>query len=274
VKASQTRISSTAALAGGSEPVRATGANSTADKALDILLLFSLERPLWTMQEIADHFDMPRTTTYRYIASLKTRALLVENNSGSWHLGPMLFPLARAAKASYSILSVAAPFLQQLNDVFGEAVTLYERRGLESIALERLETHHRVKLLYSRGHMLPWPGAASAKVLLAFAPAPIQEELFAQMTPTRYTPQTITSMKELKSTIRKIVQDGYAYSDQERDEGIRAIAAPIFERSDARYCVTTSGPSFRMTDDKLPKMIRTVRETAAAISSELKKLDY
>lgn len=254
--------------------MRAGAANSTADKALDILLLFSLERPVWTMQEIADHFDMPRTTTYRYIASLKARALLVEDQSGSWHLGPVLFPLARAAKASYSILSVAAPFLQQLNDAFGEAVTLYERRGFESIALERLETHHRVKLLYSRGNMLPWPGAASAKVLLAFAPASVQDELFAQMTPTKYTPQTIASVKELKLALRKIVQDGYAYSDQERDEGIRAIAAPIFERAEAPYCVTTSGPSFRMTDDKLPKMIKAVRETATAISSALKQLDY
>jgi DNA-binding IclR family transcriptional regulator len=249
-------------------------ANSTADRAIDILLLFSEDRPIWSTTEIAEHFGMPRTTTYRYISSLRSYALIVEDESGGYRLGPKIFPLARVAKVSTSIMAVAAPHLAELNRTFGEAVTLYERIGHESIALDRFESRHRVKMMYSRGQMLPWPGAASAKVLLAHAPPPEQEAIFRVLVPVRYTEKTIKSLKLLRLALENIRRDGYAYSDQEREEGVRAIAAPIFSASDGRYCVTMSGPLFRMTAEKLPSMISTVRKAAQKITDDLKKTEY
>jgi DNA-binding IclR family transcriptional regulator len=249
-------------------------ANSTADRAIDILLLFSEDRPIWSTTEIAEHFDMPRTTTYRYISSLRSYALIVEDESGGYRLGPKIFPLARVAKASTSIMAVAAPHLLELNRTFGEAVTLYERIGHESIALDRFESRHRVKMMYSRGQMLPWPGAASAKVLLAHAPPGEQEAIFRLLVPVRYTAKTVKSLKLLRLALKKIRSDGYVYSDQEREEGVRAIAAPIFSAGDGRYCVTMSGPLFRITAEKLSSMISMVRKTAQKISGDLKKTEY
>lgn len=248
---------------------RLASANSTADRALDILLLFTLEKPVWSSVEIAEHFDMPRSTAHRYINSLRSYALLVENASGGWHLGPRLFPLARAARAATSIVTLAAPFLRSLNDAFGEAVMLYERIGHDSIVLDRNEAQHRVKLVFSRGQILPWPGAASSKVLLAFAPPSEQEDLISSLVPTRYTSHTIGSVTALRKALARIVKDGFAYSDQERDEGVRAIAAPVFERGIGRYCITMSGPLFRMTDTKIAEMTAKVVETAAGISEAL-----
>jgi DNA-binding IclR family transcriptional regulator len=253
---------------------KAGAANATADRAIDILLLFSEDRPVWSTAEIAEHFGMPRTTTYRYISSLRSYALIVEDESGGYRLGPKIFPLARVAKAGTSIMTVAAPHLEELNRAFGEAVTLYERIGHESIALDRFESRHRVKMMYSRGQILPWPGAASAKVLLANAPPSEQEAIFPLLVPVRYTEKTIRSPKLLRLALRKIRDDGYAYSDQEREEGVRAIAAPIFSAGDGRYCVTMSGPLFRITTDKLPVMIAAVRRTAQSISDELKTTEY
>ena len=91
--------------------------NSTADRAIDILLLFSEDRPVWTTAEIAAHFDMPRTTIYRYLGSLRSYSLIVEDNAGGYRLGPKIFPLAQAARAGTSILKVAEPFLEELNQI-------------------------------------------------------------------------------------------------------------------------------------------------------------
>lgn len=248
---------------------RASSANATADRAIEILLLFSLEKPVWTTSEISERFGMPRSTAHRYIGSLRACSLLVENKSGGWCLGPRLFPLARAAKATNSIVTVAAPFLQALNGEFGEAVALYERSSHETIELDRYEAQHRVRLLFSRGQMLPWPGAASAKVLLAYASPEEQAELIACMVPVRYTERTISSIPALRRALEKIVRDGHAYSDQERDAGVRAIAAPIFSNRYGRYCVTMSGPVFRITDAELPKMIASVKSTAVRVSEAL-----
>jgi AraC-like DNA-binding protein len=127
----------------GVAPPKAGAANSTADRAIDILLLFSEDRPVWSVAEISEHFGMPRTTTYRYISSLRSYALIVEDASGGYRLGPKIFPLARVAKAGTSIITVASLHLEELNGAFGEAVTLYERIGHESIALDRFESRHR-----------------------------------------------------------------------------------------------------------------------------------
>ena len=254
--------------------VRGGAANSTADRAIDILMVFSEDKPVWSTGEIAEHFGMPRSTTYRYLTSLRAYALIVEDRQGGYRLGPRIFPLARVAKAGISIMSVAMPHLVKLNRKFSEAVTLYERVGHQSIPLERLESLHSVKMIYSRGQMLPWPGAASSKVLLAHAPPEEQEAIFRLLVPVRYTAKTIRTSKLLRAALRKIVADGYTYSDQEREEGVRAVAAPIFSRDEGRYCVTMSGPMFRFTAEKLSAMIAAVRSTAHRVSDELRATEY
>lgn len=249
-------------------------ANSTADRAIDILLVFSEERPIWSAAEIAAHFAMPRSTTYRYVNSLRSYALIVEDESGGYHLGPKIFPLARVAKASTSILSVAAPELRKLNDRYGEAVSLYQRVGDKLISVEHIESRHPVRITFPRADMLPWPATASAKVLLAFANRADKEAIFRLIEPVRYTSRTITSRKALRTVLEKIRRDGYAFSDEEREEGVRAIAAPVFVRDEAHYNVTLSGLTFRFTDERLPEIISSVRSTAAAISDAIASTDY
>ena len=248
-------------------------ANSTADRAIDILLMFSEEHPILSAAEIAAHFDMPRSTTYRYINSLRSYALIVEDDGG-YRLGPKIFPLARTAKASTSIVKIAAPHLKKLNALFGEAVSLYQRIGQEIVALDQLESRHPVTIAHPRGQMLPWPGTAGAKVLLAFATQTEQTALFRLMKPIRYTKRTITSLKTLREALAKIRRDGFAFSDQERDEGVRAIAAPIFSGGEGCYCVTLSGLSFRLTDERLPEMIAEVKVTTSRISEDLCTIEY
>ena len=249
-------------------------ANSTADRAIDILLVFSEERPIWSAAEIAAHFAMPRSTTYRYVNSLRSYALIVEDESGGFHLGPKIFPLARVAKASASILSISSPELRKLNDRFGEAVSLYQRVGEKIISVEHIESRHPVRITFPRGEMLPWPATASAKVLLAFANRADQEAIFRLIEPVRYTSRTITSRKALRKVLEKIRHDGYAFSDEEREEGVRAIAAPVFVRGEAKYDVTLSGLTFRLTDERLPEIISAVRSTASAISDAIESTDY
>ena len=96
-------------------------------------------------------------------------------------------PLAQAARAGTSILNIAQPYLDELNRKFGEAVTLDERIGHESIPLLRLESRHSVKMMHSRGQMLPWPAAASSKALLAFAPPGDQDAIFRLPVPVQFT---------------------------------------------------------------------------------------
>ncbi len=249
-------------------------ANSTADRAIDILLLFTDERPVWSASDIATHFGMPRSTTYRYLNSLRFYALIVEDERVGFRLGPRIFPLARVAKTHMSVVRIAQPSLTRLGDAFGELVVMHQRVGYDIIALERIESPHRVCLSSTRSHLLPWPATSSAKVLLAFTPAAEREELMRMLHPVRYTPHTLTTKSALKADLEKIRASGFGTTEEERDEGVWGVAAPIFERGEARYCVAVAAPRFRLTPEKIDAIVGEVRAAASTITQTIAAMEF
>ena len=65
-----------------------------------------------------------------------------------------------------------------------------------------------------------------------------------------------------------------AHNDQKREQDVRAIAAPIFSQCEGRYCVTISGPLFRLTAEMIPTMIPAVRSAAKKITDDLQTTEY
>ena len=253
---------------------RQDGQNAVADRALDILLSFSDDQPVLTASQLRETNGMSRSTIYRYIASLRAKGLITEDRGGGFRLGPRLFEMARIARRGNSILEVAKPVLQEMSDACGEVVQLVERVGRGTIVLEVVESRHRIGITYLRGQMLPSPAGASAKVLLAFAPEDEREELVSLVDLTPYTAKSITDPALLRAELDAVRRNGYALNDEELDEGIRAISAPIHGRTSVRYATSIVGPSFRLTDDKLPGLIAMVKEHAQRIGERYRDFDF
>jgi DNA-binding IclR family transcriptional regulator len=245
-------------------------ANSTADRAIDLLMLFSDEKPVWSAVEIASRLNMPRSTTYRYLNSLRASALIIEDGQGYFHLGPRLFRLARAAKSQMSIVTLSLPRLESLAQEFGEMVVTQQRVGMEIISLRRAAPMQRVVLKSSKSHLLPWPATASAKALLAFASQPEREEIIPALSPWAYTTKTLPDMDSLLLDLECIRQRGYAITNEERDEGVWGAAAPVFERELAPYCISFAAPVFRVTAEKRSKILHALVRAAAALTEELR----
>ena len=247
-------------------------ANSTATKAIDIMLLFSEQKTTWSALEIADALAMPRSTIYRYLNSLRVYGLLVENESGGFRMGPRIFELARVARASTSILRIAEPHLIGLRDRFDEAVTLYERVGMDMVFLDRYASRQRITVTFERSRLLPWPGHASAKLLLALAPESERNACLAVMKPVRYAAKTLPDKPALLTELERIRRDRHAISDEEIGNGMWAVAAPVFSADEARYCVSVAAPKFRIAGkSQLAKQILTAtKATAETLTTELK----
>lgn len=255
---------------GTSGPIGA--ANSTADRAIDILLLFTEDHPVWSASDIAAHFGMPRSTTYRYLNSLRAYALVVEDEKSGFRLGPRIFPLARVAKAHMGVVQLAAPTLREIAARFGELVVLHERVEHDIIALDRIESPQRVSLNSTRSHLLPWPATASAKLLLACAPPAERAALRRMLHPVRYTTHTIMGKAELKAELDRIATRGYALTEEERDEGVWGVAAPILENGAARYCIAIAAPRFRLDGARIQAMIEAVCAGARAVTAALEEV--
>jgi DNA-binding IclR family transcriptional regulator len=243
-------------------------ANSTADRAIDILLMFNDDQPVISAADVAERFGMPRSTTYRYLMSLRTKGLLIEAGDSQYRLGPRIFTLARVAREGYSIIHTAETELRKLADATGETILLTQRDGATLTVLECIVSAQPVRISYNRGQILPTPATASAKVMLAYDDEKRTQALLRRKRLTQYTKHTVTDPVQIARDLAAVRARGFATNRNEVDEGATAIAAPIFESDGSvRHAVSVAAPSFRVTERQLEKFAPLVKAAAAAITA-------
>lgn len=246
-------------------PDKTRKSNITVEKAFDILMSFGEDRQVITAAEVSDRFDLPRSTTYRYLATLKAYGLLEERAGGGYKLGPKVFALARATLRSTSLVDVARPFIEELSRSSGETVLLNQIIGGEIVVIDCIESPQRLKISYLKGSVIPVPAGASAKTFLAFDPAIDLDEFMAEAPLKKYVPKTVIDRKALMRKIVEARQLGYALNDEEIDVGVRAVAAPIMIDGRPSYCVSLIGPVVRMPAAQIPELGEAVKRCANAI---------
>lgn len=252
-----------------STPAASSGANATADRAIEILLLFSLDHPVWTSLEISAHLDMPRSTTYRYLATLRANGLIVQDGRGAFSLGPRLLQMAQVARINNPMVAVATQKMQELAEQFQENVVLNERVGHEIIALDRIDSQQRIVLKSTRTHLLPWPATGSAKVLLTFAETAEHAELLQALEPTAYTGHTIETLDKLLKHLEGVRKAGYATSDEERDPDVWGASVPLFQGGRCTHALSVVGPKFRIPPQRRKAIIEALLQASRDISAQL-----
>jgi DNA-binding IclR family transcriptional regulator len=250
------------------------GRNSTADRAIDVLLLFDERTPVLGAGDVSARLGMSRSTTYRYLQSLRSAGLLEEDEAaGGFRLGPRIFELARVARHGLGLVEVALPIMRGLARQVDETVLLTRRSGPSVVCVERVESSHPIRLSYERGHVLPVHAGASAKVLLAFSDPTEIEETLSSVRLERFTDATVTDTGALRVQLEEIRARGFAISDGEVDVGVRGIAAPIFQ-PDGRIAagLSIAAPAFRLSDAAVANLVDAVRSAADSVSAGLAEM--
>ncbi|MFC6880791.1 MULTISPECIES: IclR family transcriptional regulator [Actinomadura] len=248
--------------------------NSTADRALDILLLFEDARLTVGGQEVADHLGVARSTAYRYLQSLVSSGLIEEHRPAGYRLGPRVFELARLARKGLGLSEIARPVMRELADRVGEAVLLTRRTGATVVCLEREETDRPVRLSYERGHVLPVNAGASAMVLLAWAPDAEIDEILLHSGLPKFTGATVTDAGVLRERLAAIRERGTAVSRGELDADVLGVAAPI-RNADGEVvaAVSVAALSHRVPDERVPRVVAAVEQAGTEITEKLGVID-
>ena len=250
-----------------------TGRNSTADRAIDVLFLFDVATPVLSAGDIAERLGMSRSTTYRYLQSLRTSNLLEEDAvRGGFRLGSRIFELARIAREGLGLSELALPIMRELAREVDETVLLTRRSGNMAVCVERVEIARPIRLSYERGHLLPLHAGAPAKVLLAYEEdADLVVDSLAPF--ERFTDTTITDPADLRRELARIRERGYALSNGERDLGVRGVAAPVFG-ADGKVTagISVGCLAFELTEDDLPAVIQAVQAAAKRVTDRLAEI--
>lgn len=246
--------------------------NLTADRAVRLLLLYDDSRPALSAAEVGEHLGMSRSTTYRYLQSLRAAGLLEEDAAtATFRLGPRIFELARVARRGLGLSEVATPAMRALVAETGETVLLTRRSGSHVICVEREESTQHLRLSYDRGQVLPVHAGASAIVLLAWLEPAELDRVLQDATLDRFTEATITDANLLRARLSEIRKVGYAVTFGERDPGVVGVAAPIRDENDQVVAgLSVVIPSHRVDERRLQDTITTLRAHAAQVSERFR----
>jgi DNA-binding IclR family transcriptional regulator len=128
---------------------------------------------------------------------------------------------------------VARPFLERLRDQTGETVNLIILDDGMGVYIDRIESSHAVQMVSSIGTREDLHCTGVGKALLAFLPENEIDRIIRQHGLPRKTARTITNPKKLKQHLKEIKEHGYSIDNEEAEEGIRCVGAPIFDNNSA-----------------------------------------
>jgi DNA-binding IclR family transcriptional regulator len=245
--------------------------NSTADRALDILLLYAADKQVWSGHQIAVRLGVARSTAYRYLRSLVGGGFL-EEAAGGFRLGPRIFELASSARAGLGLSQVALPIMRSLATRVNAAVLLTRRSGRSVLCVELVRAQRVVPMSYERGHILPINAGAPAEVLLAWADPREVDAVLKPGTLERFTPRTLTDPEALRLRFTDIRRRGVAISRGELDEHILGVSAPV-RNAAGTVCaaVSIAVPATGMPPTEFTYAVSAVRDAATRVTRRLEQ---
>ena len=237
------------------------------ERALDVLMCFTSRTPELSMTEISEMIGINKSTVHRLLATLEGKRFVERDAiTGVYRPGFRLVQLASLTLEHNDLRRLASPFLQSLCDQFRENVNLSVLDDIDVVYLDVIESPQRVKLAAELGQRLPAFCTASGKSILAFLPEERVRNILARGMP-KYTQNTLISENAFWEDMRQTREQGYATSEQEFEDGINAIAAPICRQPIAS--VSVAGPAYRLTRERMieigPELLTTVKKIAQEV---------
>ncbi|AEK38892.1 IclR family transcriptional regulator [Amycolatopsis mediterranei S699] len=236
------------------------------DRVLDLLGAFTAERPRLTLSELSRRAGLPLSTTHRLAGELTRRGALVRDETGAYRVGLWLWEVASLAPHGAELRESAMPFLEDLYEATHQNVQLAVLDGPEVVFVERISGRGAVNVLTRVGGRLPAHATGVGLVLLAHAPAEVQEEVLAGPLKT-FTPKTIASPVLLRRVLADVRRDGHVISDGQVELVALSVAAPVRDATDEVVAAISVVVPAEGTDPRT--LVPAVRAAARGISRVL-----
>ncbi|HVT99027.1 MAG TPA: IclR family transcriptional regulator [Acidobacteriaceae bacterium] len=241
------------------------------DRAVSVLdLLGESEGPLG-LADVCERMDLHKSTAHRALMVLERCGLIERTPENRFRLGLKLYELGTRAVEQIDLRARVHPWFRRLSAQVGETVHLGVLQKTSVVYLDKVEPNNRRVWLSSRiGTSNPVYCTAMGKAMMAFLPEEMATEIMAKIRFVRYTHRTLMTPEALMRSLERVRRRGYAIDDEEVEEGVRCIGAPILnEAGQPMAAVSVSGPTSRITQQSVPgiaeHLMRCCREISASL---------
>jgi len=241
------------------------------DRALAILEELSRHESGLGVTDIGSMLGLHKSTVHRLLHTLMMRGYVEKDvETEKYRLGLKVVELGQVRLENIEIRTEARPFLKELMELTNETVHLCILENGEVVYIDKVESSNPVRMYSRIGRRAPVHCTGVGKVILAFLKEDEVRRIVDEKGLPRKTDTTITELDQLLKHFELIREQGYAIDDEEHDSGIRCVAAPVRDfKGNVIASISVSGPTSRITRERLNDLAAKVTKTALNISKRL-----
>jgi IclR family acetate operon transcriptional repressor len=224
------------------------------------------------LTQLAEVVELSPSTTHRLLATLVASGYVAQGEeNGLYGVGPKLRVVAdRALAVSPGLLHTAQGEMLAVRDRYDETVNLVELQGWKALYVDQVESSRPVRMFNQVGNLVDLHASAAGKAMLAHQMPEMIEAFLASAPFKRMTERTISQASGLRVELERIRESGYSLDNQERDDGVVCVAAPVLiSGTVSRAAVSMSGPVDRMERLDLDRVGSSLAKAALAIAEKL-----
>lgn len=220
--------------------------------------------------ELSRRIKLHKSTVHRLLTTLLGLGYVEQNEeSEKYRLGMKLLYLGGAILERMDLRHEAYDFLKELSREVNETVHLVIPDGYSALYIDKLEGNKTIRMHSQIGRRVPMHASAVGKVILAFEDKKFVDEILKQGL-DKFTEKTIIDPNKLLKHLAEIKVQGFAVDDEENEEGIRCVGAPIFDYTGKVVgAVSVSGPTVTVTPERVVDIAGNLLACARKISDRM-----
>ncbi|SMF77853.1 transcriptional regulator, IclR family [Tistlia consotensis] len=244
--------------------------NASVLKAFAILGLFTAERSEITAATVAAELGLNGVTAHRFLRTLERAGALVAAAKGVYRLGFLLVDLGDRATHQAQLGRTLQPVLDAITRDMNEASMVTAFQADMVVCIARALSGRSLSVDIRVGSQLDGYCTANGKLWLASLPAPALARYLDLVERRPLTGATIVERAALLEELERVRRQGWASNENEREEGIRAIAVPVTTHEGRMIAgLSVFGPTLRMTDAVMARALERLRAARAEIEQAM-----
>ncbi|MGC1497513.1 MAG: HTH-type transcriptional regulator BhcR [Sulfitobacter sp.] len=240
------------------------------DRAMSVFEFLS-EGQGKALSTLASELNQSPATIYRILVTLEGRGLVEFDQSDQvWHVGPRAFIIGARFLKRTTLVERARPILRRLMESTGETANLGIEQNGHVLFVSQVETNSSIRAFFPPGTLSQMHASGIGKALLAEMDEARIKKLLSEAALEKFTEFTLTSQGALSDDLSTTRARGYAIDGEERNIGMRCIAAPVFDiNAEAVAGISVSGPTSRVGTDQIEQFSKAVVAAAHDLTSAI-----
>jgi IclR family transcriptional regulator, acetate operon repressor len=246
-----------------------SGSVQALERGLNLLAIIA-EADGLSLTSIAQRAGIAPSTAHRILTTLKSNGFVQDDSHGNYLIGVQAFRAGSAFLRNRKLSDVGRITLRRLMEESGETANIAIEIESAVVFISQMESHRSIRAFHRPGARGPMHASSLGKAMLAALSDEAVAQKLHRVGMPRLTERTIVDPDALLSDLALIRKRGWSIDDEEQADGMRCVGSAIYnEHGEVIGAVSVSGPTVRVTDERLGELGPMVKRAAAEITERV-----